>query len=153
MKRKSFLLIVLITGMAALFLAGSLTAGTTIDDEIIMENKIYEKRKYNPVPFTHKNHIEKHQITCGECHHDENGKPLADLKEGDDVKSCAECHKKPGKKKNKSWTDQQKREYHANALHDNCINCHVAYNLEKTGKKNKPAPKSCKKCHIGGKLK
>ena len=40
----------------------------------------------------------------------------------------------------------EKLAYHANALHENCISCHKAYNKEN---KTKAAPSSCTKCHIG----
>ena len=31
-------------------------------------------------------------IGCGECHHDKDNKPLNNLKIGDDVQNCIECH-------------------------------------------------------------
>jgi hypothetical protein len=43
----------------------------------------------------------------------------------------------------------QKREYHANAMHDNCKVCHKQYNKKK-GLKAKDkgyAPTTCKSCH------
>ena len=35
-------------------------------------------------------------------------------------------------------------EYHAEALHENCISCHKDYNKKN---KTKAAPQSCTKCH------
>ena len=70
----------------------------------------------------------------------------------DDVQSCIECHKKPEYikgKKAKGLSKKQKREYHANAIHDNCKGCHKKFNKEK-GLKSKDkgaAPTTCKSCH------
>jgi hypothetical protein len=75
---------------------------------------------------------------------------------GDDVQSCIACHKEPGqmpgalkkemreKKASKDEIKAKKMEYHAEAVHANCISCHKAHN-----KKNntKAAPASCTKCH------
>ena len=35
-------------------------------------------------------------------------------------------------------------EYHAEAIHENCITCHKAYNKKN---KTKAAPQACTKCH------
>lgn len=99
------------------------------------------------VPFTHQKHVNDHKVACSECHHDAEGKPLTDLKEGDEVKTCWECHNKPGEikgKKAKGLSKEEKRAYHANALHENCIDCHRKYNREM---KKKSAPQTCKSCH------
>ena len=47
------------------------------------------------VNFEHRKHQEDFKVECGECHHDQNNKPLKNLKAGDEVKKCIECHKKP----------------------------------------------------------
>ena len=141
--------------MALMFLAGSIYAGTQVEDVIRMENKAYDKHTKKIVDFSHKKHNEEYEIGCGECHHDDSGKPL-DLKMGDDVQGCIECHKipgtMPGKLKKEMRTNKASKEeikakeleYHAEAIHDNCITCHKAYN-----KKNntKAAPATCTKCH------
>jgi class III cytochrome C family protein len=139
--------------MAMLILAGilivgisGLYAGTEVKDVINMENKAYEKHKKSIAVFTHKKHVEEYGAGCGECHHDEKGKPLNDLKMGDDVQNCIECHSKPGQKPKKSkLTPKEELQYHAEAIHDNCRGCHKDFN-----KKNKPkkkAPTSCNGCH------
>ncbi|SMC85535.1 Class III cytochrome C family protein [Desulfocicer vacuolatum DSM 3385] len=120
---------------------------SNIADIMPMENPAYKAHKKGIVQFTHKKHMEDYGITCGECHHDADGKPLNDLKMGDAVENCIACHAKPGKapkKKGEKLTKAQKMEYHTNALHENCITCHKDYN-----KKNntKAAPASCGKCH------
>lgn len=142
--------------MAILFIAGGVYAGTTVPDVITMDNPAYKKHKKGIVDFTHKKHVEDYGSKgCGECHHDENNKPLNDLKEGDDVQSCIECHKIPGqvdkktkkklkKVKDKAAKKSKKLEYHAEAIHMNCITCHKAFNKET---KSKKAPTSCSKCH------
>jgi hypothetical protein len=140
------MLLILIAGVAGIFVATGIYAGTTVPDVIKMENKAY-KHKKSIAEFTHKKHVEDYKAGCGECHHDAKGKPLVDLKCGDDVQGCIECHKEPGEIKGKAakgLTAAQKREYHANALHDNCKGCHKAHN-KKT--KTKVAPTACTGCH------
>ena len=99
------------------------------------------------IDFTHQKHINDHKIACAECHHDAEGKPLTNLKEGDDVHSCFECHNKPGElkgRKAKGLSDAEKLAYHGNAVHENCVGCHRKYNREM---KKKLAPQTCKECH------
>ncbi len=61
-----------------------------------MDNKAYSEHTKSISTFSHKKHNEEYKIGCGECHHDAKGKPLNDLKLGDDVQGCIECHKIPG---------------------------------------------------------
>lgn len=146
MKKGSILLVTAIA-VGVLFMAVAI-AGTAAPDVIKMENKIYEgKHEKGIVEFTHKKHATDYKATCGECHHDKEGKPL-ELKEGDDVQGCAECHSKAGEKpKGKDapkLTKQQELEYHAEALHDNCKGCHKEFNKKNN---SKAAPTTCTKCH------
>ena len=117
-------------------------------DVITMENPAYPKHKKSIVLFTHKKHVEKYKITCGQCHHDKEGKPLNDLKENDKVDNCILCHVKTGQaprpKDKKKLSPEEKLEYHAEAIHENCIKCHKEYNKENN---TKAAPSSCSKCH------
>ena len=57
-------------------------------------------------------------------------------------------HKKPGEapkgKDAPKLTKEQKREYHAEALHDNCEGCHKEFNKKYKPKK---APVTCNDCH------
>ncbi|MCU0614499.1 MAG: cytochrome c family protein, partial [Desulfobacterales bacterium] len=128
MNKKSLLMVMVVVGISVFFIAGGIIAGTTVDDVIKMENKAYDKHTKSIVEFTHKKHVEDYKITCGECHHDDKGQPLADLKEGDDVQNCIECHKIPGEKpKGKDapkLTKQEELQYHAEAIHANCRDCH-----------------------------
>ena len=129
-------------------------AGTTeVADVIEMNNPKYKKHKKGICIFTHKKHAEDYQISCGACHHDDKGQPLKDLKMGDPVQNCIACHAIPAKAKppkGEKWSKEKKREYHANAIHDNCITCHKKYNKKN---KTKAAPASCKGCHPKAKKK
>ena len=142
--------------VALMFAAGPVCAATAVDDVIHMENKAYKKHKKAIVDFSHKKHNEEYKIGCGECHHDDKGQPLNNLKMGDEVQACIACHKLPGQmpgklkkemkaaKASKKEIDAKKMEYHAEAIHANCIGCHKAYNKKN---KTKAAPQSCTKCH------
>ena len=146
--RKKHLIILAVFGIAAMFFATSIYAGTAVEDMIKMENEAYAKHKKSIVIFSHKKHTEDYKAGCGECHHDENGKPLNDLKMGDDVQNCIECHKiaseRPKGKDAPKLTKKQKLDYHAEAIHYNCKGCHKKFNKE-TG--TKAAPTTCAKCH------
>jgi len=120
-----------------------LPAGKTeVADVIMMNNPAYAKHKKGICEFTHKAHVEDYQIACGDCHHDSEGKPL-ELKMGDPVQNCIACHSKPSRKA-KGVKGKEKLDYHAEALHMNCIGCHKKYNKENG---TKAAPASCKECH------
>jgi cytochrome c553 len=145
----------IITAVASLALltSVSLYAGTAIQDVIKMDNKAYSEHKKGIVEFSHKKHAEEYGATCGDCHHNDKNEPLKDLKAGDKVQNCIECHKTPGEKpKGKDapkLTRSQELEYHAEAMHDNCRGCHKEHNKEKGLKAKDPgfAPTSCKECH------
>jgi len=130
---------------------GLLFVGTAIqaDDfpDMITMQADYEHKK-GIIDFSHGKHFEEYKIGCGECHHNDKGEPLNDLKEGDPVQSCFECHKTPGERpKGKDapkLSKKERLEYHAEALHYNCIDCHKDYNRKN---KTKAAPQTCKKCH------
>ena len=166
---KKFLIVALVVGVAVLFAAAGLYAGTEVKDEIPMNNKAYKEHKESILVFTHKKHMteyaEKHPDLypngCGDCHHEEteDGKsvPLKDLKEGDEVKNCIECHKKPAyistkeRKKKKLKKEDLVKEYHANAMHANCQGCHKKYNkkmkLKSKDEGYAPTKAKCKMCH------
>ncbi|MGD2271866.1 MAG: cytochrome c3 family protein [Desulfobacterales bacterium] len=158
MKRRFLLLTAAIVGITALFLASQIYAGTKVDEVIKLADPAYEKHKKGIVEFTHKKHQDEYakkfpefyKLGCGECHHDKDNKPLSNLKEGDDVQRCIECHKIPseapkGRKAKEKLTKKEKiKDYHAEALHDNCRGCHRKVN-KKT--KKRAAPTTCTKCH------
>lgn len=149
---KKLITLLLAAGMAVVFFATGLQAGTAVDDVITMDYAKYDKRKKAPpkfefVKFTHKKHAEDYGISCGTCHHDENAEPL-ELKMGDDVDKCSACHNIMAKSKE----DKDNIMVLENAMHDNCIACHKEFNMKKdpTDKKGMkgPAPASCGKCHV-----
>jgi len=145
MNKRSMGLVIIIAVMAGLFLAAAVSAGTKMPAE--MEITAPYEHKKSTIKFQHQKHQKEYKTTCGDCHHDDKGKPLAELKEGDDVQKCFDCHKKPGElkgKKAKGLSKKEKLDYHANALHENCIGCHKQRNKEN---KNKKAPAKCTDCH------
>ena len=148
MKIKSLLLVMLVVGIATLLISASIFAGTAVPEIIKMETKGYEKHEKGIVQFSHKRDSEEYKATCGDCHHDAKGKPLANLRPTEKVQSCIECHKKPSEKpKGKDVPKLSKKEeleYHAEALHENCQGCHKEFNKKNN---SKAAPTSCVKCH------
>ena len=151
----------LVSGIIAIvtFCITAVIYAKAVPDVIELKDPAYEKHKKGVVHFEHKKHQddyakqypEYYKNGCGECHHDKDGKPLSNLKEGDDVQKCIECHKIPGeapkgKKAKKKLSKKEKiKEYHAEALHANCKGCHKKYN--KKYKPEKKAPTTCAKCH------
>jgi hypothetical protein len=156
MKKKE-LITAVILGVAILFVSAGIYA-KSVPDVIPLQDPAYEKHKKGVVQFEHKKHWddyskeypEFYKNGCGECHHDDKGKPLAGLKDGDDVQKCIECHKIPaeapkGKKAKKELSKKEKiKDYHAEALHANCKGCHKKFNKKYKPKK---APTTCTKCH------
>lgn len=141
-KRFLTLLTVLLTSMLFLSVA-ALTAAEkqVVPDEVMLENKGYEKDKKGPVKLTHKKHNVDYKIACVDCHHVyEGGKNV--WKEGDHVDKCSKCHPilwPKGKKKKKGEAMKLQ-----NAYHKNCKTCHKT--LAKEGKPTGPF-KKCNKCH------
>ncbi len=146
---KRLITLLLAAGIAVIFVATALHAGTEVKDTMTMKTDGYKKRKkappkFNFVEFSHKTHATDYKISCGECHHDKDGKAL-DIKMGDDVKGCGECHNK-FKKDKKNKKDIL---VHENAMHGNCVSCHKEINIKAGDPKGRkgPAPTSCGKCH------
>jgi hypothetical protein len=144
LNKRSLGLMAVITLTASLLVVAALHAGTVAPAEIKLEAPYPHEEGI--VVFTHQKHSVDHKIACGECHHDEKGQPRQ-LKEGDEVKQCFECHNKPGELKGKKAKGLSKSElilYEGNAMHDTCIDCHRKYNREN---KTKAAPTTCNDCH------
>ena len=143
--------------MILLFITGILYA-KAIPDVIEMNDPAYEKHKKGIVHFTHQKHQtdyakqypEFYKNGCGECHHDKDAKPLSELREGDVVQRCIECHKiaaeaPKGKKAKVKLSKKEKiKDFQANAIHANCKGCHKQFNKKYKPKK---APTTCTKCH------
>lgn len=159
--RKKYLKVSVVVVLATLFIAAGIFAKAA-PDVIELSDPAYKEHKKGVVKFEHKKHgdtyakeyPELYKNGCGECHHDKDGKPLTKLKDGDDVQKCIECHKiaseaPKGKKAKKKLSKKEKiKEYHANALHENCKGCHKVFNKKYKPKK---APTTCSKCHPGSK--
>lgn len=146
---KRLITLLLAAGIAVIFVATGLQAGTEVKDTLTMETAGYKTRKkappkFNLVEFTHAKHAADYKISCGQCHHDKDGKAL-DVKAGDNVQGCGECH-------NKFEQDKKNKKdilVHENAMHANCITCHKEINVKAGDPKGMkgPAPASCGKCH------
>ncbi len=155
------LLVLIVVSCAALFVAAGIYAKTA-PDVIKLEDPAYKEHKKGVVEFSHGKHQKEYAKAypdlykngCGDCHHDKDNKPLSNLKEGDDVQKCIECHKiaaeaPKGKKAKKKLSKKEKiKDYHAEALHENCKGCHKKFNKKYKPKK---APTTCAKCHPGSK--
>ena len=145
MKIKAWGFVLTIALAIGFFAVAGIYAGTTMPTE----TKLYAPYDHDKdvIAFTHAKHVNEHKIACGECHHDDKGNPRTDLKEGDEVKRCFDCHNKPGEIKGKKAKGLSKEEllaYHANAVHENCVGCHKDYNRKN---KTKAAPYKCTDCH------
>lgn len=114
---------------------------------IKMKNeKAFQQHRMGIVQFDHEKHFadkpEGYGLGCGECHHDENGMPLTELRAGDSVQDCFECHDKAGRPQRDSsmspeeW-EQEQLKYYYGAIHNNCMDCH----------KEMGGPKTCTECH------
>jgi hypothetical protein len=161
MRKGTVLVVMLILATAVMFVSTGLYAGTKAPDVIKMQNKAYAKHTKPIVTFEHKKHMEVYTKAnpklypngCGDCHHDQNGKPLKDLKAGNEVKSCIECHKEPGQKPAKEKLDKKEKikKYQAEAIHENCGGCHSDFNkakkLKSSDKGAAPTKSRCKDCH------
>jgi hypothetical protein len=160
---KKHLITALILGVAILFVSAGIYAASA-PDVIPLKDPSYEKHTKGIVQFEHKKHWDDYSKAypdlypskCGVCHHDENGEPLTELEDGQPVQKCIECHKIPGQvpsKVKKEWREKKIKgaekkklelQYHAEAVHDNCKDCHKKFNKKYKPKK---APTTCAKCH------
>jgi hypothetical protein len=129
------LLVLVIVVSAALFTAGGILA-KAVPDMIKLQDPAYKEHKKGVVEFTHG----KHQTEYAEKY-----------PEFYKIQKCIECHKiaaeaPKGKKAKKKLSKKEKiKDYHAEALHENCRGCHRKYN--KKYKPAKKAPTTCTKCH------
>lgn len=153
------ILVLLIVGFAILFVGAGIYA-KAVPEEIELKDPAYQEHKKGVVKFSHGKHQKEYakaypdlyKNACGECHHDKDNKPLTNLKEGDDVQKCIECHKiaseaPKGKAAKKKLSKKEKiKDYHAEALHQNCKSCHRSFNK---AYKPKKAPVTCSTCHPG----
>lgn len=139
---KRLLLCVSVVCLSMFVAAGVYAATTTPPDVIIMNNPGFKKHTKPLVKFDHKKHFTDYKISCGQCHHDAHNKPLTNLKPGDPVKTCGECHSdfairiSPA---DRSLSKAEKiKKYYREAIHADCIGCH---------RKLKKGPRRCNECH------
>ena len=153
--KKKHLMTATVVGIAMMFVGAGILAAAC-QEVIKLEDKEYTEYTKGVVEFHHQKHSEEYakkfpdvyKRGCGECHHDKDNKPLTNITCDDKVQKCIECHSKPGEKpKGKDAPKLSKKEelqYHAEAMHDNCRECHKNYNKQY---KTKNAPTTCTKCH------
>lgn len=145
MNRKRTLSVMVAIGFASSLIVAAVLYAANMPEVMVLDSP-YEKTR-SAVTFTHQKHIDDYKIGCGECHHDDQGKPLDDLKAGDPVQKCIDCHSKPGELRGREAQGKSQAEllaYHANAMHANCVDCHRDYNREKG---ERLAPATCLECH------
>lgn len=190
MRKKSLVLSSAIAVIATFFIVAGIFADTLGPDVVRMETKGYEKHERGIVEFQHNKHVVEFNLNCGECHHDQDGKPLDSFNMGDKspksciechdldsthkshvgdydvacgqchvdqdgkpldvlkIESCIACHKTPGLSPKEVGAPrmamEERLEYHGEAVHFMCRNCHRDYNVEK---KAQLAPVACNDCH------
>jgi hypothetical protein len=87
--------------------------------------------------FSHPVHMDL-GVTCGQCHHDSEHKPLTDkdiaAMESSEKLRCASCH-------NEEFPDP-KLQSPKDAFHARCKECH------KQGVNDKKGPTKCTDCHV-----
>ncbi len=156
MNKESFFLMSVIVCCISLLSFANIDADTIVPDIIKFSgstgietrtgegfSSVYE----GPVSFAHKRHMAVLGPGCGNCHHDDEGKPCIDLKSGDEVIRCIECHPKKGIIRGKAesgLSDEDMIEYRANAMHRLCLGCHKEFNWKHH---NTKSPMSCATCH------
>ena len=130
----------------SLFLNVARGCEKTTPDIIPLNEPAYSEHKKGIVQFKHKVHYDERVRSndCGVCHHDEKGKPIANLEEGDSVQRCIECHTKIGKPP-KGTKLEDKIQWHKEAMHKQCKGCHKAFNRNN---KDKTARTTCTKCQL-----
>ena len=145
MKKKRALSLMTLVGLTLSLVVAAVLYAANMPEVMVLESP-YEKTR-SAVTFSHQKHIDDYSIGCGECHHDDKGKPLSDLQPSDPVGKCIDCHSKPGEIKGReaqALSVSERLAYHANAMHANCVDCHRAYNKEKG---ERVAPATCVECH------
>ncbi len=123
----AFVAVAMIFSTAMVQQASAAAPAADAPDTVEIHSSVYTKYKQGPVEFSHKEHSETYKVKCAQCHHT--------WKEGEPVKKCEDCHKE--KKEGKTPKLEK-------AFHDNCKDCHKAYNKAQG---SKDAPTACKDCH------
>lgn len=135
-------------GVVIISLTFAVLAFAAVSDVIVLQSKGYSEHTRKLVEFTHKKHVDDYKIACGDCHHDNKGKPLNNIKLDSKVEKCIDCHSIPGERPRGKEAPQlskaERLEYHAEAMHFNCRDCHRDHNKAQN---TKAAPTACNDCH------
>lgn len=133
---KRIWLSVLLAMTASLFFAWS-SVGAEGTGMKAPETEIIIKGEKKSARFSHPVHLDI-GVTCAQCHHDSEHKPLTDKNiaamENSQQLRCASCH-------NKDFSNPKLQSI-KNAYHARCKECH------KQGVDGKTGPTKCKGCHI-----
>jgi uncharacterized membrane-anchored protein len=146
MKKRLWITLV-VAAFGVVFLVAGVYATQQAADCMTLNSKVYAKHKKALVTFTHKKHNVDYKIACTDCHHVyKDGKNV--WKEDDEVQKCEACHseaKAPKAKKGEPKLSKAEKikQYHYDAIHENCKGCHS--DLKKAGKPT--GPTACKDCH------
>ena len=146
MKLKAFSIPTVLLTVLLLLMVGSLSA-TDVPDTVTMDSQVYTQDTRAPVTFSHKGHAEHKDIGCVDCHHVyEDGKNV--WKEGDEVQKCEACHQNTEKPPQGMKKADKIKEYHKEALHANCKDCHKKM-IDKESELGQKL-KKCTGCHTKG---
>lgn len=140
---KKLVMLVVIFFIGLISIAISAESENNFDVIEMKNSQAFENHRMEVVKFSHMKHIEDYGYSCGECHHDENGNELNDITYNDDIKSCFSCHNKK-ERPDRNMSNDEKREYYFDIIHQNCIDCHKNYNEEIN---EKIVPIRCMECH------
>ncbi len=129
---------------ALLFIMVNSLIASDVPETITMDSKLYEKHRKGSVTFPHKKHAEYEGISCTDCHHVyEDGKNA--WKEGDPVQNCEACHSKTGRAPRDMDKAERIKQYHQDAIHENCRGCHKKM-VDRSTEKGKALAR-CSGCH------
>ena len=100
-----------------------------------------------PVTFNHAGHAESYKVSCSACHH------TLEEEETTVTEHCKDCHPEPGFIRGKAaaeMAEDELMEHYLNALHTQCIECHLEKKVED---RKRIIPVGCTQCHDRSKLK
>jgi len=109
-------------------MVSALAFNATAGDDIVIDDCANKQAAVN---FPHKAH--EAVTKCGTCHHTQ-----ADLAEGGEGQSCADCHVNP---EDPATLDCAQMSMSKNPFHKMCVSCH---------KTEKKGPSKCTECHPKG---
>jgi len=113
-------------------------------DSFKMKDRVPTCINCHDLDFIHTSHTPEMDVDCSSCHVDKEGNPI-DVYE---IQKCIECHDRPGRAKiglkYPKLSREERLEYHGDAFHYLCRDCHRDYNKENPGAN---APMACHECH------